>query len=508
MPNRVTSPPVVPSLQHWSGSPRRLDASGPLAIDGDGVLAPLAAQLGAELLELRGGSRHGAAPEATVRLVLDAGFAGDGDVVVPATALDEAYLLTVGDEVVITARTARGVFYGTRTLLQLLSGSAELNHGTAVDWPNYPVRGFMLDVGRRYAAPGFIRDCIRFLGWYKMNTFIIHLNDNEIAKDTKRSWAEAQQAFRLASDNPAFAGLAAEDGVYTRADWDSFEDLAARHGMTLVPEIDAPAHSRSFIRWRPELGLKGGDSDMLDLSKPESTELMKSIFTEFVPWFRGPEVHFGADEYTKEHEGAYRGYFNTIAAHLRSLGKAPMAWGSLTHMNDGAGLDPAENPAADDGTPAGYDRDVVVCSWNNGWYGPNEAINDGYTIINTNDDLLYLVPLADYYHGEHLDGEALFAGWEPHIFADGQSVEPGHPQLRGAASALWNDLVLADYDERLMYRMLEPTLGLLAQKMWSGAPDGVDYSGFMERTEAVGHWAGAEFLGTAHRNTRDPLASS
>ena len=491
-----SAPVVVPALQRWTP-----DAGTLTLVDGFRVLwaedslEATATQLVAEIAELAG--LTGTAASASDAAANAAGReSGSGvDIVLAlnpaldfgtdhATAAGEGYVLVVGNGVVLQARTSTGVFWATRSLLQMLLSSRELPCGTAVDWPNYPVRGFMLDVGRRFSQVGYLADIVRYMSWFKLNTFLVHLNDNEIAKDTKRSWDVAQAAFRLESENPNFTGLAATDGSYTRAQWDALEDLAAAHHVNLVPEIDVPAHARSLIKWKPELGLNGGDSDMLDLSRPEATELVKELFSEFVPWFRGPVVHFGADEYAKDHEPEYRAFFNDISAHVRSLGKAPMAWGSLSTMANGAGA-----------PETGYSRDVTICSWNNDWYSGQAAVADGYNIINTNDDLLYIVPFADYYHGGPLDGQRLFDTWEPHVFGEGKNLYPHHPQLLGAASALWNDLVLKDYDEHVMHSMIEPTFGLLAQKMWRGVVPGMDYDAFMAGATTVARWPGREFLG-------------
>lgn len=102
----------------------------------------------------------------------------------------------------------------------------------------------MLDVGRRFFTPEFVRDYISMMSWYKLNEFQIHLNDNEIYPSN--GWENAYQGFRLVSEDPYFDGLAAEDGAYDREDWQSFEDTAAAHSVTIIPEIDVPAHSRSF----------------------------------------------------------------------------------------------------------------------------------------------------------------------------------------------------------------------------------------------------------------------
>lgn len=490
------APVVVPALQQWTPRGGVTSLGAGFVVEHAPDLADTAATFLADLAELSGlagttddggkgtASGKGTAVEVgagTVVLALDPVLEFGTD---NATAAVEGYVLEIDGGVKITARTVTGVYWGTRSLLQMLVSSVTLPGGTAVDWPNYPVRGFMLDVGRRFARPEAVRDYIRMMSWFKLNTFMVHLNDNEITKDTKRSWDEAQQGFRLASDSAWIAGLASEDGAYSRSDWDSFEDLAERRHVQLVPELDVPAHSRAIIRWRPETGLRGGDSDMLDLAKPETTELVKSLFDEFVPWFRGPAVHFGADEYDKDHGGDYRAFFNTISAHLRSLGKGPVAWGSLSTMSGGAGA-----PG-----PDGYNRDVVMCAWNNDWYSGQAAVADGYKVINTNDDLLYIVPFADYYHGAGLAAQALFESWEPHVFGAGQNLYPGHPQLLGAASAVWNDLVLKDYDEQVVYEMVQPAFGVLAHKMWAGAVAGLSYGDFTERSALVARWPGSVLL--------------
>ncbi|MEU5958489.1 discoidin domain-containing protein [Streptomyces sp. NPDC047525] len=466
-------PTVIPALQEWEGGDGayRLTQDSRVVVparDGEQLL-PLARQLSRDIADVTGvtiapprTTRRSRPAQGEILLRLDpAARHGKGG----ALYVREGYELAVTHaSVTVAAPAYSGVYYGTRSLLQILLHDEQRSRvpaGTAQDWPNYRLRGFMLDVGRRFFTPGFVRDYLRIMGWFKLNDLQLHLNDNEI-KAPDGDWSKAYDAFRLRSDAPEWAGLAAPDGSYSRADWDSFEDTAALHAVQLTPEIDAPAHSRSFVRFRPSLGLDGGNSDHLDLAKPEMTAFMKEVFEEFVPWFRSPEVHYGADEYTGP-EAQYRAYFNDMAAHVRSLGKHPRAWGSLTEMA---------------GSAEGYDRDVTVHSWNNGWYGPQAAKADGYEIVNTNDGLLYVVPFADYYHGHGLDGRYLYDSWEPHIFPGKESLAPGDPALRGAMSAVWNDLVHATYTQQDVHGLIETTYGTLAQKMWSGAGQGLEYGEF------------------------------
>ncbi|MFE9066611.1 discoidin domain-containing protein [Streptomyces violaceusniger] len=486
-------PAVVPALQKWQGGTGSFELRRHSRIvfagkHGDGLRDRIAT-LPNEIEQVTGRKPDiapGAPQHGDIVLAVDPTLTeAEGG----ARFKEEGYTFTVTDRNVwITARTTRGVYYGTRTLLQILlldDGRDSVPVGTAVDWPNYKVRGFMLDVGRRFFTADFIRDYVRLMGWFKLNELQLHLNDNGFKGD--KPWSEVQAGFRLKTDNPELAGLASKDGAYDRRDWDSFEDTAAVNGVTIIPEIDAPAHSLAFTRFRPSLGLNNGDSDHLDLSKPETTAFMKSVFDEFVPWFRGPDVHFGADEYTVD-KPRYKIYFNEMAAHVRALGKRPRAWGSLSVM------------ASDSD---GYDRDVTLSSWNNQWYGPRAAKRDGYSFINTNDDLLYIVPFADYYHGRGLDGKYLYDQWEPNVFPDGQSVEPGDPQLLGAMSAVWNDLTEATYGELDVHELVEPTFGVLAQKMWSGAKSGVPYDSFLATVRRLGVGTGLTKVATTLATAAD-----
>ncbi|WP_030387480.1 discoidin domain-containing protein [Streptomyces sp. NRRL S-241] len=485
-PPANTAPPVLPAIQQWTGGSGRVVLGDQSRIVTPAGSTPQLQQLAgkvvsdtAELTGLHLTAATGTAAAGDVLLKIDP--AADFGAVLPALK-PEAYRIDVsGGKATVTAAGQQGAINGATTLLQIVVGSADhrsLPVGSAVDFPNYAVRGFMLDVGRRYFTPEFIRSYIKWMGYQKLNTLQIHLNDNEITPPNG-DWSQAKSAFRLQSDNPAFAGLAATDGVYTRADWDSFEDAAAAAGVTLVPEIDAPGHARAFTKFKPELGLNGGNSDHLDLSKPASTDFMKSVYAEFTPWFRGPNVHIGADEYDKAYVGQYKTYINTIAPYVRSLGKQVSIWGSFSTMSGGG---------------AGYDPDLTVNSWNNGWYGPKKAIADGYDVINSNDNQLYVVPFANYYHGQGLDGQWIFNSWEPHVFPGDQTLAKQDPHLLGAMPAVWNDLVRANYTELQVHGLVEKSFPALAQKMWSGTKAGTDYQAFLNTTRAVGQGPGTAHL--------------
>ncbi|WP_316756391.1 discoidin domain-containing protein [Streptomyces herbicida] len=484
---------VVPAIQEWTGGTGilklRTMARVVTAPGASARLTQIAGQLVSDARELLGWSlttATGTSAAGDIVLAVDVNASYGGAL---ADLKGEAYRLAVNDRVQITAGDEAGAYYGTRSLLQALlaaSDQATLSQGTAIDYPNYPVRGFMLDVGRRFFTPKFITAYINWMGWLKLNTFHLHLNDNEI---NPSDWSTAYQAFRLKTDNPAFAGLAAADGAYSRSDWDAFEDAAAANALTIIPEFDAPAHARAFTAFKPSIGMNGGKSDLLDLSNPDATAFMKSVFAEFTPWFRGPTVHMGADEYPTRLAGQYKTYVNTVAEYIRALGKKPAMWGSITSMS---------------GSAAGYDRNIIVESWNDGWYGPKEALADGYQVINTNDSYLYVVPFASYYHPHGLDPASILADWEPHVFPDNETLTPQQPGLLGAMPAVWNDLVHATYTELDVHQLVGTYLAACSTKTWSGTKAGSDAGVFLGSAGTVGQGPGTSYLPNPLATPADP----
>ncbi len=473
-----TKPAVIPSLHTWTGGTGSLELSNSSRIVVEAGLEQIGGEFSDDLAEMTGldldvVSGASAPGDITLDLVLEDQHAAGGQ-----RYAEEGYRLQTDTQVTISAPTETGVYYGTRSLLQILVQSEGRNvvpAGSAIDWPDYQERGFLLDVGRRFFTPEFIQDYIKMMSYYKLNRFQIHLNDNEIFPEHE-DFTQAYTGFRLKTDNPAFAGLASADGAYDKADWDSFEGTAATRGVQLVPEIDVPAHSAAIVNWKPSIGLNGGNSDMLDLSKPETITTVKDIFNEFTPWFRGEEVHFGADEYTRSLGNVYRDFYNTMGAHVRSLGKQPVAWGSQTVMSGGI---------------AGYDKDVIINSWNNGWYGLKTAEADGVKFINTNDATLYVVPFANYYHGNGLNNQSLYQTWTPNE-GGGQTVSPS--SVLGAQFAVWNDLVNMDYTEMDVHGLIERSFPTIAQKSWAAVDPDRTFAQFSATLDTVGMGPGLDLI--------------
>ena len=393
----------------------------------------------------------------------------------------EGYNLTIHEEeglnpgrVTIIANSPAGLYWGTRTLLQMLRQGHKLTAGSITDVPRYPVRGFVFDVGRLPVPYEFLKQVVNTMAWYKLNDLHLHLNDNFIfledyAKAGRDPFKEAYSAFRLESDitGPDGTPLTAKDTFYTKKQMSELIKYAKARGVNIVPEFDAPAHALAFTRVRPNLMLKTQDPrscEELDAAKPESLAFMRELWDEYLlpgkakhAVFEGCTVHIGADEFKGNNED-YRKFTDGVLRHILERGYTPRLWGSLT-MKKGS-------------TPV-VAKGVQMNIWSKDWNLPRPAINEGYDIINTMDSQLYIVPFANYYRmDQNLKG--LYEDFVPNqIGAKGrplaERLPAGHPQLLGAAFAVWNDMIdlrSKGYTYEDLRGIIADTSAAFSQKVW------------------------------------------
>lgn len=474
-------PKVVPSLREWKGGTGSYNISKKSRIVIDPKyskeLKTTAEVFKTDLSDITSHKLSvvtGEPKEGDFYLTLDSGDSGIGE---------EGYLFEVKDHVTIRANTTTGVFFGTRTALQILVQDTEKSHiskGTARDYPKYESRGFMLDVGRKFFPMSFLKEYVKMMSWYKMNDFQIHLSDNAIFKDNSRKHWDQYSAFRLESET--YPELTAKDGQYTKEEFNELEELAKIHGMTITPEIDTPSHALALTKIRPDLVHPDLPVDHLDITRQETIDFIKSVWDEYLDLFDAEEIHFGADEfYTGEKETMeiYREYLNIVNEHFKSKGKKARAWGSLTQF-------PGETPV---------DKDIVLNIWNNGWHNPVDAVNDGFDVINTNDGLLYMVPFAGYYN-DYLNTKLLYEKWEPNIFSINNpklNVSEDNPHLLGGMFAVWNDKIGYGYTTFDVHDRVRHSMPTLAQKMWSGMTE-ESFNDFTKLTEDIGEAPGMALL--------------
>lgn len=364
---------------------------------------------------------------------------------------DEGYTIDIAQNVRVEA-TERGANHAAQTLLQM---GRTLPKGHISDRPDYPLRGMVLDCGRKYIPMDYLRRLVRTMAYYKMNTLEVHLNDQGFPPFFYNDWNQVYSAFRLESE--VFPGLTAEDGSYTKDEFLQFILDAAAQGVEIIPEIDAPAHSLAFSRYRPSLGSKEFGMDHLELTNPEVIPFIDSLYAEYLggpnPVFACPRVHIGTDEYSNKKQEIvelFRGFTDHLIHTVESYGKQAVLWGALTH--------------AKGETPVKVDN-VLMLAWYNGYAQPDSMHALGYQLVCIPDGSTYIVPAAGYYY-DYLNIPHLYKNFTPANIA-GVRFKEGDPQIQGGMFAVWNDIVgngiaVADIHHRIM-----PALQVIAEKTWA-----------------------------------------
>ena len=387
----------------------------------------------------------------------------------------EGYEIRITDRIELSAPQAIGVYWGTRTLLQIAEQNREdlaLPKGVIRDCPDYAMRGFMMDCGRKFIPLHYLQDLVKIMAYYKMNVLQLHLNDNGFKQYFENDWNKTYAAFRLESDT--YPGLTARDGHYTKQEFVDLQILAENHFVEIIPEIDAPAHTLAFSHYKPELGSKEYGMDHLDLFNPETYTFMDGLFKEYLegeqPVFRGPRVHIGTDEYSNKDPKVvekFREFTDRYIRYIESFGKQACIWGALTHAK---------------GTTPVKSENVIMSAWYNGYAEPKEMVKQGYKLISIPDGYLYIVPAAGYYY-DYLNTEMLYKEWTPaHV---GNVVfEEKDPAILGGMFAVWNDHCGNGISTKDVHHRLYPALQTLAVKMWTATPS-LAYDAFNEQRQRL-----------------------
>lgn len=399
------------------------------------------------------------------------------------------------DGVRIGAAAPTGLFWGTRTLLQMLRQTpGGIPCGTAVDFPRYELRGFMLDVARTPYPLSYLKDVIRTMAWYKMNDLHLVINNNYIfhehyVDNGHDPFKESYAAFRLESRMKGKDGtpLTAGDLFYTKKEFADLVGYAKRYGVNIVPEFDTPGHALSFTRLRPDLIYKGPMNhekrrcEMLDAANPETIDLVTKVFDEYMlkdPKLGRPVfadcgvVHVGADEFYGDKED-YRHFANAVLSHALKRGYTPRIWGSLSAK-------PGKTPVVSKG--------VQMNLWSTGWMKAWEAVNQGYDVINTNDGALYIVPFAGYYRMDR-NHKGLYDNWIPNRIGN-ETLPSGHPRLLGGAFAVWNDetdIMHTGYAPYDIWGIISGSMDVLSQKLWGTAKAPDTFERHRELVSAIGN---------------------
>ena len=252
----------------------------------------------------------------------------------------EGYQLSVTPAGIrLSASTSAGIFYGMQTLLQLApvgqGAGTGGNPGTGVaavvfpcveitDFPRFPWRGLMLDVSRHFFTRQEVERYIDEMVRYKYNVLHLHLSDDQGWRIEIKSLPQLTQhgAWRVSRTGrwgeflPAMVGEADTDGgFYTQDEMREIIRYAQDRYVTILPEIDIPAHSLALISSLPNLsctqlsyavnpGARNPvrQDNALCIGNDSVYDVIDKVFTELAALFPCEYIHIGGDE-------AYKGFW-------------------------------------------------------------------------------------------------------------------------------------------------------------------------------------------------------
>jgi hexosaminidase len=397
--------------------------------------------------------------------------------------------------IIIIANDGKGLFYGIQTLMQLLPPDIEAhNKITGVTWdipavditdhPRFGWRGLMLDVSRHFFSKKVVEDYIDEMAKYKFNTFHMHLADDEGWRIEIKSLPELTKigAWRVMRTGPFGLGPqpspkpgepATYGGFYTQDDMREIIKYAADRYITIMPEIDVPAHSLALIAAFPNLSctklqypVNPGspfymkEDNVLCVANDSTYMILDKIFTEIAQIFPCPYIHVGGDEAYKgfwekdpkdqalmQKEGLkttaeLQAYFEKkVEQIVNSKGKKLIGWDEIVE----GGLPPS----------------ATVMSWR-GIEGGIAAAKQGHQVVMTPWGNCYL----DLYQGSPF--------LEPHTYGqlwlrDCYNYEPVPDSvdaklILGGQGNLWTESVT---DERQLQYMTWPRAMALSEVFWS-----------------------------------------
>ena len=284
-----------------------------------GPAAPLHAETGRGAAALVAGLHRRLFPTAPAPLSLDPAPGSRAVRTMPDPTLPPGgYALEFAPAVTLAHADADGLRHGLVALAQMAHAARTdprfglPRAGRIADRPRFDWRGAHLDVARNMRAPGEVARLIDVLAWHRMSHLHLHLTDDE-------GWRLESRAFPALTEigavrgrgrplPPQFAdGPAGQSGFYTVEEIRALVAHGARHGVAIVPEIDAPGHATALLASVPGLrdpeerarsyhSVQGYPNNALNPGLPRTYEVLEAILGEVADLFPSPLLHLGGDE--------------------------------------------------------------------------------------------------------------------------------------------------------------------------------------------------------------------
>ncbi|MBI5216084.1 MAG: family 20 glycosylhydrolase [Ignavibacteriae bacterium] len=425
---------------------------------------------------------------------------------------EEGYRVAVHlDSVIIQSHHSKGLFYAVQSLSQLASQATSITINkrilkwfipsvSIVDTPRFKWRGMHLDVSRHFFPRKFIYTYLDMLAMHKFNVFHWHLTDDqgwriEIKKYPKLTEIGAWRVDREHQnwdfrDPPKDNEQATYGGYYTQNEIKKIVKYAAERNITIVPEIEMPAHTTAALAAYPQYSCTGGPfkvppggvwpvTDIYCAGNDSTFYFLQDVLTEVMDLFPGTYIHIGGDEADKKEwracpkcqkrmkdeglkdESELQSYLvKRIEKFIVSKGRRMIGWDEILE----GGLAP----------------DATVMSWR-GVEGGITAARQNHDVVMTPGSHCYF----DYYQGPRESEPLAIGGFTP--LSKVYSFEPVPESLTteqakhvlGAQANVWTEYIPTL--KHAQYMTL-PRMAAMAEVLWS-PKESRNWNDFSQRLE-------------------------
>lgn len=249
----------------------------------------------------------------------------------------QGYRMSIRPEgIQILAHDVPGVFYAVCTLIQLVQQSGKvLPAFDIVDWPDFPVRGVMLDISRDkvYRMETLFELVDRLAGW-KINQLQLYTEHTFAYSQHRVVWENASPM--TAEEIRALDRYCQERFIELVPNQNTFGHM--ERWLVHEPYAHlAETHDWFETPWGP---MKGPFS--LQPDNPESIKLVTGLFDELLPNFSSRMVNVGCDETVDVGQGktkarveaeglgrVYLDYLLRVYREISSRGRIMQFWGDI-----------------------------------------------------------------------------------------------------------------------------------------------------------------------------------
>lgn len=433
------------------------------------------------------------------RLPIEIGDSNDNTIIFHKTRdtlASEQYKIDIDKTSIrITSHTHAGAFYAIQTLRKAMPVNSRRCNitfpaATIDDQPSLGYRGMMLDVSRSFYGVDSVKRMIDIMALHNLNTFHWHLTDDQGWRIEIKKYPKLTQIGSIRKDT--LQGT--YGGFYTQEQIRDVVDYAARHYITVIPEVDMPGHMMSVLASYPELGCTGGPyvitdkpgvhRDILCAGNPEAVNFVKDVLTEVMEMFPSKYIHIGGDEAPRDRwQKCPKCQAMIVKQGLKATEKATAEARLQTYFNGEVEKFLNEHSREmigwDEVLEGGISPQTTVMSWRGTKWGTNAAAQGNKAIMTPVNSLYF-----NQYQSTDFDNEPVATGgyapmervYNTPLVAPELTQEQA-ANIIGAQACLWSTWVPT---WQLVEYMTLPRMAALAELVWN-YPTNTDFADLINR---------------------------